>query len=113
MGKVQRPEYQTVEQVIEVPKVQYVDKVVEVPMIQKVQKTVEVPQIQTVQKFVDVPVVKTVEQIIEVPRVEYQDLPGDTISEQVEQAPVQQVLPGTIRQEYVNGEDLEPIVQAA
>merc|ERR1711988_125461 len=111
--KVQKPVYETVDQVIEVPQVQYVDKVVEVPMVQKVQKTVEVPQIQTVQKFVDVPVVKTVEQIIEVPRVEYQDLPGEDTIEQVEQQPVCQVLPGTIRQEVVDGPDLEPTYQAA
>merc|ERR1712124_92478 len=57
------------------------------------------------------PVVKTVEQIIEVPEVQYEDLPGDDTIEQVEQQPVCQVLPGTIRQEVVDGPDLEPIIQ--
>merc|ERR1712124_101397 len=59
------------------------------------------------------PVVKTVEQIIEVPEVQYEDLPGEDTIEQVEQQPVCQVLPGTIRQEVVDGPDLEPTYMAA
>merc|ERR1719487_307906 len=86
------PEIQQVEQIIEVPKVEYKD----VEVVQKVQRTV--------------PKMKTVEQIIEVPRIEYREKEGTTTHETVPMN-VQQMQPGTVRQETVDGPDLEPIYQ--
>merc|ERR1711904_691813 len=93
-----------------VPKIQTVEKVVEVPQVQIVQETVEVPQIQTVQKVVQQPYTTIQEQIIEVPRIEYQDVEGATYIEAVTAPAVQQIAPGTTRQERVLGPDLEPVV---
>jgi len=61
---------------------------------------------QTVQKFV--PKIVEVEQIIEIPRVEYKDVEGETTTEEVPMN-VQMVQQGTVRQETVDGPDLEPV----